>query len=175
MFCNKCGNILPDNAKFCTSCGAPVERGTKVNSDCDHTHGGTYTEKSFDTYATAYTSAEPTPQVGFIEAIKLFFRRYADFNGRSRRSEYWWVMLFISLFSSFLDTISGDSSLLPTLWSLGTLIPCIALAVRRLHDVGKSGLYYLWNLLPVVGQIMVLIQLVKDSAPDNQYGPNPKM
>ena len=54
------------------------------------------------------------------------------------------------------------------------LIPGTALCVRRLHDVGKSGWFYLWILLPLIGYIIILIQFCKDSTGDNQWGPNPK-
>lgn len=60
------------------------------------------------------------------------------------------------------------------LWSLAILVPNLALSVRRLHDVGKSWVWILWSFLPIVGQIILLIQYCKDSAPANQWGPNPK-
>ena len=61
------------------------------------------------------------------------------------------------------------------IWSLATLIPGLSLSFRRLHDVGRSGLYLLWLLLPIVGWSMVIVQYAKDSQPgSNQYGPNPK-
>lgn len=162
MFCKHCGNILPENAKFCTSCGAPVENAT-VERNTAWNSG----------YETVH-SAEPVPQVGFVEAIKLFFSKYADFSGRARRSEYWWVVFFNILVGTLLRQIAGDDSFVPAIWNLAVLIPSIAISVRRLHDVGKRGTYYLWNLLPIVGQIMMLIQVTKDSAPANEFGPSPK-
>ena len=109
--------------------------------------------------------------VGFIEAIKLAFVHYADFNGRSRRSEYWWFTLFNTIVGFVLGFAVPDFA---WIWTLAVLIPGTALCVRRLHDVGKRGWYYLWILLPRIGYIMILVQFCKDSTEDNQWGPNPK-
>ena len=109
--------------------------------------------------------------VGFIEAIKLAFVHYADFKGRSRRSEYWWFTLFNIIVSGVLSIALPDFA---WIWSLVVLIPGLALCIRRLHDVGKSGWFYLWILLPLVGGIILLIQFCKDSTEANQWGPNPK-
>ena len=109
--------------------------------------------------------------VSFIDAIKLAFTHYADFKGRSRRSEYWWFTLFNVIVSGVLGYVIPDFA---WIWSLIVLIPGLAICIRRLHDAGKSGWFYLWMLLPLVGQIIVLIQLCKDSTADNQWGPNPK-
>lgn len=162
MTCRKCGELLNDSAKFCTACGAPVEAGdTVINpvhqraEDCVHEGHVVGSSKS----------------VGFLEAVKLFFTHYTDFNGRSRRSEYWWVVLFNAIVDTLIGAIAPE---ITWIWSLVILVPTLALVVRRLHDVGKRGWFYLWILLPLVGSILVLIQLLKDSAPDNQWGPNPK-
>ena len=61
------------------------------------------------------------------------------------------------------------------IWSLVVLLPGFALTIRRLHDAGKSGWFYLWMLLPLAGPIIILIQLLKDSDANNQWGPNPKV
>ena len=59
-------------------------------------------------------------------------------------------------------------------WSLATLVPQIAITIRRLHDIGKSGWYYLIGLIPLVGGIILLVWMCQDSTEDNQWGPNPK-
>ena len=62
-----------------------------------------------------------------------------------------------------------------TLWSLAILVPTLAVCVRRLHDVGKAGTFYLWILLPIAGDIILLVQFLKDSQPgSNRWGDNPK-
>ena len=109
--------------------------------------------------------------VSFIEAIKLFFTRYADFKGRSRRSEYWWASLATFIVTSVLTAIIPN---LVGVWNLVILVPSIAICIRRLHDIGKSGWWYLINFIPLVGQILMLIWACKDSTEDNQWGPNPK-
>ena len=119
----------------------------------------------------------------FIEAIKSYFKNYATFKGRARRSEFWFAALFTFLASAAISIIApghtemmGDwttdqPSALSNLWSLATLLPTLAITWRRLHDVNKSGGWFFFFLLPIVGWILLLIQLVKDSdAGVNQYG-----
>ena len=72
----------------------------------------------------------------FQEAIKTCFRKYADFEGRAGRPEYWWFMLFVLLASMALSVISP---MLSGLFSIGVLLPTIAAATRRLHDTERSG------------------------------------
>ncbi len=109
--------------------------------------------------------------VGFFQAIKLAFAQYTDFSGRSRRSEFWWFALYSLIGSSIVSAYVPDFLLL---WSLLMLIPNLSLCVRRLHDVGRSGRFLLWILLPFAGIIVVLLQFCKDSDEANQWGSNPK-
>ena len=109
--------------------------------------------------------------VSFIEAVKLAFSHYADFKGRSRRSEYWWFTLFNMIVSGLIGSILPS---LAGVWSLVVLIPGLALCFRRLHDTGKSGWWILINLVPLVGSIILLVFMCQDSTADNQWGPNPK-
>ena len=109
--------------------------------------------------------------VSFLEATKLFFTRYADFKGRSRRSEYWWASLATSIISGVLSVIIPNFA---WIWTLAILVPGVSICVRRLHDIGKSGWWYLINFIPLVGQIIFIVFACKDSTEDNQWGPNPK-
>ena len=105
--------------------------------------------------------------MGFGSAIKSCFSKYATFNGRASRSEYWWWVLFTLIFSfiPFVNIITGILFLLPGL----------AVFVRRMHDTGRSGWWWFINLIPLIGWIWALVLLVTDSQPgENQYGPNPK-
>jgi uncharacterized membrane protein YhaH (DUF805 family) len=116
-------------------------------------------------------------------------RNYAGFSGRARRKEYWMFVLFNMIFAiaaMILDnvlgtTISQAGIALPygyiyILYALATLIPSLAVGVRRLHDVGKSGWFLLICLIPIIGAIWLLVLLVTDSQPgENKWGPNPKM
>lgn len=111
-------------------------------------------------------------------------KQYADFNGRARRTEFWMFALFNMIFiivAMVLDNILGTTvEDLPYgafyfLYILAVLIPGLAVTVRRLHDVGKSGWMYLIVLIPLVGAIWLIVLTVTDSNPGaNQYGPNPK-
>jgi uncharacterized membrane protein YhaH (DUF805 family) len=116
----------------------------------------------------------------FIEAL----RKYAVFSGRSRRKEYWFFVLFVVIISIVLNIIDGligayDRSmgvgLLSTIFSLAILIPSIAVSVRRLHDINRTGWWILIALVPLVGWIVLLVFHLQDSTPGtNRYGPNPK-
>ena len=150
MYCKNCGKQLPDGAQYCDGCGARQVAGGYV----------TYTQ-----------NREPKPSVNFIDATRLFFTKYADFNTRSRSSEYWWSVLFCAVAGSLATGILKDYA---WIWSLVVLIPTIAISVRRLHDIGRPGTWYLLNLIPVVGSIILLVWYCQDSTGDNQWGSNPK-
>lgn len=111
-------------------------------------------------------------------------KQYADFSGRARRKEYWMFVLFNMIFAivaTILDNVLGIAmegigyGPLYGLYALAMLIPGLAVAVRRLHDVGKSGWMILIALIPLIGSIWLLVLMVTDSnAGENQYGQNPK-
>ena len=111
-------------------------------------------------------------------------KQYADFSGRARRKEYWMFVLFNMIFgivAMILDNILGIAiegigyGPLYGLYALAVLIPGLAVVVRRLHDVGKSGWMILICLIPLIGAIWLLVLMVTDSNPgENQYGQNPK-
>ena len=116
----------------------------------------------------------------FIEALK----KYAVFSGRSRRKEYWYFVLFVVIISivlGMIDSLMGTyhrstgAGLLSSIFSLAVLIPSIAVSVRRLHDIDRTGWWVLISLVPLVGWIVLLVFHVQDSTPGpNRYGPNPK-
>ncbi len=102
-------------------------------------------------------------------------RKYADFSGRARRYEYWMFCLANIIIGFVLGLIPFVGATLSGLYSVVVLIPSLALCVRRLHDIGKSGWYYLITLIPVVGIILVLIWFCTDSdAQPNRWGESPK-
>ncbi len=132
--------------------------------------------------------------------IECFTKHYADFSGRARRSEYWGTVLFnvliqavltiiLSIVSTILFSsieINGEVTFSPLffllldtpiyIYSLIWLLPGLAVAVRRLHDIGKSGLNVLWVFLPIIGWIMLLYWFCQDSQPgENKWGINPKL
>lgn len=106
-------------------------------------------------------------------------KKYAVFNGRARRKEYWMFYLFnfvIAIVLGFVGSIIGTTiGVLFTIYSLAILIPSIAVMIRRLHDTNHSGWWWFIGLVPIVGVIILFVFLVRDSQPgENQYGPNPK-
>ena len=117
--------------------------------------------------------------MSFVDAIKSAFSKYATFSGRARRSEYWYFVLLnviVSVVISILGMIIGDfASVISGIWSLAILVPSLALVWRRLHDIGKGGVWILIGLIPLVGGIILLVFMCKDSQPGaNQFGPSPK-
>lgn len=113
--------------------------------------------------------------MSFVEAVKAVFNKYADFKGRARRSEYWYFTLFTGVVSAILGVIPKAGNVLTIIFALAILVPGLAVSWRRMHDIGKSGLYNLIALIPLVGAIIVIIWCAKDSMPGaNQYGENPK-
>ncbi len=115
----------------------------------------------------------------FIQALK----KYVDFSGRARRKEYWMFILFYMLFmiaamviDGILIAITGIAiSPLTSLFSLAMLLPTIAVSVRRMHDLGKSGAMVLITLVPLIGGIWFLVLAATEGqAGENQYGSDPK-
>ena len=110
-------------------------------------------------------------------------KKYAVFSGRAQRAEYWYFVLFstiVSLVLMVLDAMTGTLDpqtgygLLNGLYTLAVFIPTLAVSVRRLHDIGKSGWWLLIALIPLIGVILLIIWFATDSKEDNQYGKNPK-
>ena len=118
--------------------------------------------------------------MGFGEAVQSVFSKYATFSGRARRSEYWYFVLLQVIVTAVLNglysaTESVAFSAILVLFDLALLVPSLAVCWRRLHDIGKSGGYYFFVLIPLVGWILLLVWMCQDSQPgENQYGPNPK-
>ena len=125
----------------------------------------------------------------FQTALRSFWKRYRDFRGRSRRSEYWFIQLFLVVTNIAVAIIdlalmgwdvdrfiaNGGGGIVGLVWILVTIVPALAVLVRRLHDTGKSGWWALVGLLPLVGAIVLLVFTVTDSSPgENKFGPSPK-
>ena len=98
---------------------------------------------------------------------------YATFNGRARRSEYWFFTLFNAIVAFILGLIFPPISFI---YPIFILLPSLAVLVRRLHDIGKSGWWIFICLIPLIGSIWLLVLLCTDSnAETNNYGENPKV
>lgn len=113
-----------------------------------------------------------------ISAYKKFLSNYTNFSGRSSRSDYWYVFLanfligfVIGFVGGLIPALSGLTALLSSVYSLAVLIPGIALFIRRMHDINKSGWNFFWCLVPLVGFIILLVLLCKPSVDENnKYG-----
>jgi uncharacterized membrane protein YhaH (DUF805 family) len=106
------------------------------------------------------------------------WRKFAVFEGRARRMEYWMFALVGSVVGFILALIDNElgGKFLSTLYDLAVFIPSLAVSVRRLHDTNRSGWWLLIGLVPLVGAIVLLVFFLSDSDPgENQYGPNPKV
>lgn len=124
--------------------------------------------------------------MSFVAAIRSVFSQYVGFQGRARRSEYWWFALFcflLGIVTAILDpalgTDFGDSfgsgGVISSLVNLALVLPSLAVGARRLHDTDRSAWWLLIALIPLVGAIVLLIFFVQDGTPGaNRFGPSPK-
>ena len=130
---------------------------------------------------------DQTKSIGFADAIRICVKeKYAHFEGRATRSEYWYFYLFVLITSVICQTaatvmsfVSEDVamkiSILYIIFGLAIFLPQLGVTIRRLHDTGKSGRYLLIVLIPIAGIFIFIAQLIKPSSPeDNKYGPAPK-
>jgi uncharacterized membrane protein YhaH (DUF805 family) len=116
----------------------------------------------------------------YLEVLK----KYAVFDGRARRKEYWFFYLFYIIFAIVLIIIDGMTGtlneetgigVLSSIFLLAMIIPGLAVAVRRLHDTDRSGWWIFISLIPLIGGIWFLVLMVLDgTSGQNQYGPDPK-
>ena len=125
----------------------------------------------------------------FGTALKAFWSNYSNFKGRSRRSEYWFIELFLVITNVVVAVVdlalmnwdvdrfiaNGGGGIVGLIWILATIVPAIAVLIRRLHDTNRSGWWALICLVPIAGAIVLLVFTVEDSNKgDNRYGASPK-
>lgn len=124
-------------------------------------------------------STTPTVSYNPINAFTCCLKRYAKFSGRACRSEYWYLTLttgiigFIVGFVGVLTVGEDVTNNIIRILQLALLLPSLAVAVRRLHDTGRSAWNLLWALLPVIGWIVLLVFYCQGSREPNQYGEGP--
>ncbi|HEV7205937.1 MAG TPA: DUF805 domain-containing protein [Jatrophihabitans sp.] len=113
----------------------------------------------------------------FAQAIRSGFSQYATFSGRARRSEFWWFSLFLGVVgvaASLID-VAAHGSIGTIVVTLATLLPSLAVSVRRLHDTGRSGGWLFIALIPLIGGIVLLVFDCQDSELSlNRWGYSPK-
>jgi uncharacterized membrane protein YhaH (DUF805 family) len=127
--------------------------------------------------------------MSFGAALKSFWSNYATFTGRARRSEYWFIQLFLvvtNVAAGLIDLYlmdgdidrfiaNGGGGIVGLVWIVVTIVPALAVLARRLHDTNKTAWWLLIGLVPVAGGIVLLVFALIDSDPgDNRYGPSPK-
>lgn len=122
----------------------------------------------------------------YLDVLK---NNYANFEGRARRKEYWMFTLFnaivfcalIILISISMDSYTGEigsigyiASVILLIYSLGIIVPSIAVTIRRLHDIDKSGWWYLISFVPFGGIILFVFSILDGTQGNNRFGPDPK-
>lgn len=191
-YCSNCGNQLNENSAFCPNCGAKVvDQQSNNNSQQGYnqqSYSGqtgysqqSYNQQSYGQYNNGMNGYQPAaPTLSLFDYFKKCFQHYADFNGRARRREYWGFVLFYCIFylaayivALIIDNILGLPifSALISLAALGAIVPALAVLVRRLHDIGKSGWWYFISFIPFIGSIWLLVLLCTEGTRDhNMYG-----
>lgn len=120
--------------------------------------------------------------MNFTTAVRTCFNKYVTFSGRATRPEYWYFILFLfvggiaaGLVDAIVFGVEEDSGeLLSILFSLATFLPSLAVGVRRLHDIGRSGWWLLIGLVPLIGAIVLIVWFATKSQDGaNDHGPDP--
>lgn len=151
--CKRCNNSIQADAQFCPQCGT--------------------SQAAFSVPAGSLPPAPASAEMGFPQAIKICLSKYATFEGRAARPEFWYFELM--LFILFVICVVLPVLAIPIfLIELGLWIPNLAVGARRLHDVNKSGWWQLLLLLPILGPIALIVFWCGASHPGaNRYGPPP--
>ena len=114
--------------------------------------------------------------MGFGQAISSGFSNYVNFSGRACRSEYWYWILFIiiaDIVAGIIDYAIGVQ-VVTSLFGLATILPNLAVAIRRLHDLDRTGWWIFIGLIPLVGWIILIIwYCTRGTAGPNRFGPDP--
>jgi uncharacterized membrane protein YhaH (DUF805 family) len=151
MYCPNCGKQNPNNANFCLECGASIQSNTGYSGAINDGRDMTFTESISTCFAKAFV-----------------------FRGRASRAEYWWFALFnllASMFAGMIDQSSyGEPSTVTAITNLVILFPSLAVNIRRLHDTGRSGWWYL-IILTIIGIIPYFFWMIsKSDERENKYG-----
>lgn len=193
MFCQNCGTKNPDSAKFCRNCGNPTNNFSRSTPAHDH-HKEENKKSPWGHYLTVFkkyamfSGRAQRAEYWYFTLANLFVyillclllplpAIYHPYSAELTLSGGFFTMESSPLgpLWAFFSGLAQISYILFGVYSLSALVPGLAVSIRRLHDVGKSGAMILINLIPFVGPIWFLILILTDSDPDNnRYGPNPK-
>lgn len=127
--------------------------------------------------------------MNFVDAIKSGYQNYVNFSGRSARSAFWWWALFQFVVAAIIASVEGGASAsmgsgmmsmgytpgpIGIVWGLANLLPGLAVSIRRLHDLDKSGWWVLIALIPLIGGIILIVWYAgKGTTGANRFGADP--
>lgn len=152
MFCTKCGTKNPEDAKFCYKCGSEMyaDKTKPIVEDATVTTDGIVTED--------------------VNPLIDFWTNIVNFEGKMNRHNFWVAVFVMALINIVIVAVTygTEAMILWCLYDLFFLIATISASVRRLHDVNKSGAYVLLNLIPLVGQVALLIMLLQENEADKK-------
>ena len=198
MFCKHCGSKLSENPnvclncltifgkgnKFCPHCGAKHDSVADVCVKCGCSLNTNFGEQNSDNIGRLLQNSNVHT---FKEAILTCFSKFANFDGRACRAEFWYWSLFVyGVFISiicivtfccddYLAEYTFKLNVLCGMFWLVILMPSLSVSVRRLHDINKSGWWYFVRGIPIIGMIIWLVLMCLDSYGEtNKYGTNPK-
>jgi uncharacterized membrane protein YhaH (DUF805 family) len=179
MFCTSCGSSTA-GLTFCSNCGTAVaQAAAATQAPAQYAQAAPVANPAYQNagyanqgYAAPSGYVQGSAGMSFGDAVSKFFKDYANFKGRSRRSEYWYQYLFMTLVLMGTSVLSAlDMGLTYGIAALAFLIPSLSTISRRLHDTGKSFGYFFFVLIPIVGWILLIVWLATDSnRGPNQYG-----
>ena len=152
MFCTKCGAKNPEDATFCYKCGNEM-----------------YTDKT-RTMVDDTTDTTDEIVAEEVNALIDFWTNIVNFEGKMNRHNFWVAVFIMALINIVIVAISygTEAMILWYLYDLFFLIATLSASVRRLHDINKSGAYVLLNLIPLVGQVALLIMLLQENEVDKK-------
>jgi hypothetical protein len=161
MNCQSCHEVILPDDRYCSKCGREVKREytneyTNTNDFEFKEYNPRRNESKEDQNDNPFTNDS---KVSGFDAYQLMWHKYAEFEGRTTKTEFWYAMLFHIIFAA----IAASTVYLEPIYFLATLVPYLAISVRRLHDTGRSGSWVFMHLIPIVGLIYLIIWYCEDS------------
>ena len=177
--------MIPDGVKFCPICGAKQPAAAAPPPPPPPAQYPQYPQNQqygqYNQYQQNYgvPPAKESPcYVGFGEAIKLYFKNYVNFNGRSTRSEYWYSYLFMFLISMACSLLNMIVPVFSFAAAMVFLLPNLSISFRRFHDTGRKGtmavvaqvVSFLWSMIGTIGFFILLFSVIAYDSPNSISG-----